>query len=57
MITSEYRTLGGNTLLSFANGAERSLCLIDTGLGICNISEIVRELTDLAGRPVTAVAA
>lgn len=34
------------------NGTERSL-LIDTGLGICNISEIVTRLTD---KPVTAIA-
>lgn len=34
------------------NGAQRSL-LIDTGLGICNISEIVAGLTD---KPVTAIA-
>lgn len=34
------------------NGKNKSL-LIDTGLGICNISEIVRELTD---NPVIAIA-
>lgn len=34
------------------NGSERSL-LIDTGLGICDISEVVAALT---GRPVTAIA-
>lgn len=34
------------------NGTKRSL-LIDTGLGICNISDIISDLTD---RPVTAVA-
>lgn len=34
------------------NGSERSL-LIDTGLGICNISKEVKQLTD---KPVTAVA-
>lgn len=34
------------------NGTERSL-LIDTGLGICNISEIVSSLTE---KPITAVA-
>lgn len=34
------------------NGSDRSL-LIDTGLGICNISEAVGKLTD---KPVTAVA-
>lgn len=34
------------------NGTKRSL-LIDTGLGICNISEVISELTD---KPVTAIA-
>ena len=50
-IISEYRHWE-ETHCYLLNGAERSL-LIDTGLGICNISEIVRELTD---KPVTAVA-
>lgn len=34
------------------NGTKRSL-LIDTGLGICNISKVVSKLTD---KPVTAIA-
>lgn len=34
------------------NGTERSL-LIDTGLGICNISEVIEKLTD---KPVIAIA-
>lgn len=50
-IISEYRHWE-ETHCYLLNGAERSL-LIDTGLGICNISEVVRELT---GKPVTAVA-
>ncbi len=51
-IISEYRHWE-ETHCYLLNGAERSL-LIDTGLGICNISEIrERELTD---KPVTAVA-
>lgn len=50
-IISEYRHWE-ETHCYLLNGMERSL-LIDTGLGICNISEIVKELTD---KPVTAVA-
>lgn len=50
-IISEYRHWE-ETHCYLLNGTERSL-LIDTGLGICNISEIVAELTD---KPVTAVA-
>ena len=50
-IISEYRHWE-ETHCYLLNGAERSL-LIDTGLGICNISEIVKKQTD---RPVTAVA-
>ena len=50
-IISEYRHWE-ETHCYLLNGTGRSL-LIDTGLGICNISEIVRELTD---KPVTAVA-
>lgn len=50
-IISEYRHWE-ETHCYLLNGSERSL-LIDTGLGICNISEIVKELTD---NPVTAIA-
>lgn len=50
-IISEYRHWE-ETHCYLLNGSERSL-LIDTGLGICNISEIVAKLTD---KPVTAVA-
>ena len=50
-IISEYRHWE-ETHCYLLNGSERSL-LIDTGLGICNISEKVKALTDL---PVTAVA-
>lgn len=50
-IISEYRHWE-ETHCYLLNGTERSL-LIDTGLGICDISKIVSELTD---RPVTAIA-
>lgn len=50
-IISEYRHWE-ETHCYLLNGTERSL-LIDTGLGICNISEMVAKLTD---KPVTAVA-
>lgn len=50
-IVSEYRHWE-ETHCYLLNGKERSL-LIDTGLGICNISEVIKELTD---KPVTAVA-
>lgn len=50
-IISEYRHWE-ETHCYLLNGSERSL-LIDTGLGICNISDIVAKLTD---KPVTAVA-
>ncbi|MFT8890009.1 MAG: MBL fold metallo-hydrolase [Ethanoligenens sp.] len=50
-IISEYRHWE-ETHCYLLNGNERSL-LIDTGLGICNISEKVKKLTD---KPVTAVA-
>lgn len=50
-IISEYRH-GEETHCYLINGADRSL-LIDTGLGICNICEEVKKLTD---KPVTAVA-
>lgn len=50
-IISEYRHWE-ETHCYLLNGSERSL-LIDTGLGICNISNVVNELTD---KPVTAVA-
>jgi glyoxylase-like metal-dependent hydrolase (beta-lactamase superfamily II) len=50
-IISEYRHWE-ETHCYLINGNERSL-LIDTGLGICNISEEVEKLTD---KPVTAVA-
>ena len=48
---SEYRHWE-ETHCYLLSGAERSL-LIDTGLGICDIAEVVSELTAL---PVTAVA-
>ena len=50
-IISEYRHWE-KTHCYLLEGSERSL-LIDTGLGVCDISEVVRELTD---KPVTAVA-
>lgn len=50
-IISEYRHWE-ETHCYLLNGKERSL-LIDTGLGICNISEVIEKLTD---KPVTAVA-
>ncbi|PNR93574.1 MBL fold metallo-hydrolase [Petrotoga sp. 9PWA.NaAc.5.4] len=50
-IISEYRHWE-ETHCYFLNGSEHSL-LIDTGLGICNIYDKVRKLTD---KPVTAVA-
>ena len=50
-IISEYRHWE-ETHCYLLNGDERSL-LIDTGLGICNISEVIFRLTD---KPVTAVA-
>ena len=50
-IISEYRHWE-ETHCYLLNGAERSL-LIDTGLGICNIADEVKKLTD---KPVTAVA-
>lgn len=50
-IISEYRHWE-ETHCYLLNGNDRSL-LIDTGLGICNISEAVGKLTD---KPVTAVA-
>jgi len=50
-VISEYRHWE-ETHCYLLNGRERSL-LIDTGLGICNIYEEVRKLTD---RPITAVA-
>lgn len=50
-IISEYRHWE-ETHCYLLNDTERSL-LIDTGLGICNISEMIKELTD---KPVTAVA-
>ena len=48
---SEYRHWE-ETHCYLLNGTKRSL-LIDTGLGICNISEVISELTD---KPVTAIA-
>ena len=48
-IISEYRHWE-ETHCYLLNGTERSL-LIDTGLGICNISEVVKRFTD---KPVTA---
>ena len=50
-IISEYRHWE-ETHCYLLNGTEHSL-LIDTGLGICNISEVVSGLTD---KPVTALA-
>lgn len=50
-IISEYRHWE-ETHCYLLNGTKRSL-LIDTGLGICNISDEVKQLTD---KPVTAVA-
>ena len=50
-IISEYRHWE-ETHCYLLNGAERSL-LIDTGLGICNISDVIRKLTN---KPVTAIA-
>lgn len=50
-IISEYRHWE-ETHAYLINGTERSL-LIDTGLGICNIYDEVRKLTD---KPITAVA-
>lgn len=50
-IISEYRHWE-ETHCYLLNGTKRSL-LIDTGLGICNISEVISELTD---KPVTAIA-
>lgn len=50
-IISEYRHWE-ETHCYLINGSERSL-LIDTGLGICNIYEEVKKLTD---KPVTAIA-
>lgn len=50
-IISEYRHWE-ETHCYLINGSDRSL-LIDTGLGICNIYEEVKRLTD---KPVTAVA-
>lgn len=50
-IISEYRHWE-ETHCYLLNGAERSL-LIDTGLGICNIYDEVKKLTD---KPITAVA-
>ena len=50
-VISEYRHWE-ETHCYLLNGTQRSL-LIDTGLGICNISEIVAGLTD---KPVTAIA-
>jgi glyoxylase-like metal-dependent hydrolase (beta-lactamase superfamily II) len=50
-IISEYRHWE-ETHCYLLNGSERSF-LIDTGLGICNIYDEIKKLTD---RPVTAVA-
>ena len=50
-IVSEYRHWE-ETHCYLLNGAEHSL-LIDTGLGICNISEVIKQLTD---KPVIAIA-
>ena len=50
-VISEYRHWE-ETHCYLLNGTKRSL-LIDTGLGICNISEMISELTD---KPVTAIA-
>ena len=50
-VISEYRHWE-ETHCYLLNVTKRSL-LIDTGLGICNISEVISELTD---KPVTAIA-
>lgn len=50
-IVSEYRHWE-ETHCYLLNGTEQSL-LIDTGLGICNISEVIKQLTD---KPVIAIA-
>ena len=50
-VISEYRHWE-ETHCYLLNGTKRSL-LIDTGLGICNISEVISGLTD---KPVTAIA-
>ena len=50
-VISEYRHWE-ETHCYLLNGTKRSL-LIDTGLGICNISEVISEFTD---KPVTAIA-
>lgn len=50
-VISEYRHWE-ETHCYLLNGKERSL-LIDTGLGICNISEVIEKIID---KPVTAVA-
>lgn len=50
-VISEYRHWE-ETHCYLLNDTKRSL-LIDTGLGICNISEVISELTD---KPVTAIA-
>ncbi len=50
-IVSEYRHWE-ETHCYLLNGTKRSL-LIDTGLGICNISEVIEKLTD---KPVIAIA-
>lgn len=50
-IISEYRHWE-ETHCYLLNGTQRSL-LIDTGLGICNISEVISQLTD---KPITAIA-
>lgn len=52
-IISEYRHWE-ETHCYLLNGTGRSL-LIDTGLGICNISEIVRNLTDKPVRPLLRI--
>ena len=51
-ISSANTVIGRKTHCYLLEGEERCL-LIDTGLGICNISEEVKKLTD---KPVTAVA-
>ncbi len=50
-IISEYRHWE-ETHCYLLSGTQRSL-LIDTGLGICNISEVISQLTD---KPITAIA-
>ncbi len=50
-VISEYRHWE-ETHCYLLNGTQRSL-LIDTGLGICDISQVTAKLTD---RPITAVA-